>query len=107
MYPDAAHKPEMAIALSAFCAFAGFLSPDHMSQMLQDYPQLNEVLGANNVLQYLDAQATGDHRKRELVSVRKPVADSSSAGWTACIVQSLCWRSCLCATQSTQPAMSH
>jgi mannose-6-phosphate isomerase class I len=79
MYPDAAHKPEMAIALSAFCAFAGFLSPDHMSQMLQDYPQLNEVLGANNVLQYLDAQAKGDHRKRELVSVRKLVAAFAGA----------------------------
>lgn len=69
MYPDAAHKPEMAIALGAFCAFAGFLSPEHMAQTLQDYPQLNEVLGANNVLQYLDASRTADHRKRELVGV--------------------------------------
>jgi len=67
MYPDAAHKPEMVISLSGFCGFAGFLSPEHMQQQLQDYPQLNEVLGANNVLQYLDAQRTQDHNKRQLV----------------------------------------
>lgn len=47
MYPDAAHKPEMVISLSWFCGFAGFLTPDHMAQLLQDYPQFNEVLGAH------------------------------------------------------------
>lgn len=69
MYPDAAHKPEMVISLSAFCGFAGFLSPDHMQQLLQDHPQLNEVLGANNVLQYLEAQRAQDNTNRQLVSL--------------------------------------
>lgn len=67
MYPDAAHKPEMVISLSGFCGFAGFLSPDHMVQLLQDYPQLNEVLGANNVLQYLTALDSQNDMKRQLV----------------------------------------
>lgn len=68
MYPDAAHKPEMVISLAGFCGFAGFLSPDAMAQALQDYPQLNEVLGTNNVLQYLQAVQARDHSKRQLVS---------------------------------------
>lgn len=68
MYPDAAHKPEMVVSLSGFCGFAGFLTPDHMAQLLQDYPQFNEVLGANNVLQYLNAHSRQDARERQLVS---------------------------------------
>lgn len=69
MYPDAAHKPEMVISLAGFSGFAGFLSPEHMAQALTDYPQLNEVLGANNVLQYLQATQAQDHSKRQLVSL--------------------------------------
>jgi mannose-6-phosphate isomerase class I len=69
MYPDAAHKPEMVVSLSGFCGFAGFLTPAHMTRMLQDYPQLNEVLGANNVLQYLEAHNSNDHRRRQLVGL--------------------------------------
>ena len=67
MYPDAAHKPEMVISLSGFCGFAGFLSPPHMTQLLQDYPQLTEVLGANNVLHYLESARAQDDTKRQLV----------------------------------------
>jgi mannose-6-phosphate isomerase class I len=68
LYPDAAHKPEMVISLSGFSGFAGFLAPQRMQQLLQDYPQLGEVLGANNVRQYLDALQAQDTQQRQLVS---------------------------------------
>lgn len=68
MYPDAAHKPEMVISLGGFCGFAGFLAPERMAQTLTAHPQLNEVLGANNVLQYLEAVQQQDDTKRQMVS---------------------------------------
>jgi hypothetical protein len=69
MYPDAAHKAEMVVSLSGFCGFAGFLSPDDMAQLLQDYPQFNELLGADNVMQFLDAHSKQDDKARQLVGV--------------------------------------
>jgi mannose-6-phosphate isomerase class I len=82
MYPDAAHKPEMVISLAGFCGFAGFLSPDHMAQALQDYPQLNEVLGAKHVLQFLQAAQAQDTSQRQLVSATVRCLQCTAVQWT-------------------------
>lgn len=59
----------MVISLGGFAGFAGFLSPEHMQQTLQSYPQLGKVLGVNNVSQYLQALQTQDDNRRHLVSL--------------------------------------
>ncbi len=44
-YPDANHKPEIAIALSDFKALAGFRDFDSLMETLQRYPEIADFLG--------------------------------------------------------------
>jgi mannose-6-phosphate isomerase class I len=44
-YPDANHKPEMAIALTKFEALNGFRSINQIKKHVVEYPELRTVIG--------------------------------------------------------------
>lgn len=68
----------MVVSLgSGFCGFAGFLAYPRLAELLQGFPQLTEVLGANNVAQYLDAGSKGEETRRQLVSAASVTACTS------------------------------
>eukprot|EP00358_Blepharisma_japonicum_P006852 CAMPEP_0202942082 /NCGR_PEP_ID=MMETSP1395-20130829/2257_1 /ASSEMBLY_ACC=CAM_ASM_000871 /TAXON_ID=5961 /ORGANISM="Blepharisma japonicum, Strain Stock R1072" /LENGTH=315 /DNA_ID=CAMNT_0049637959 /DNA_START=45 /DNA_END=988 /DNA_ORIENTATION=+ len=50
LYPDDNHKPEMCIALSSMKLFYGFRSPEEVSDMLNQTPELNDLIGDINDL---------------------------------------------------------
>jgi len=43
-YPDSNHKPEVAIAIDHLEALVGFISPEQFQELLQNNPELNELL---------------------------------------------------------------
>ncbi|CAI0472423.1 unnamed protein product [Linum tenue] len=61
-YKDDNHKPEMALALSEFHALCGFISLQELKDMLQNTPEIKEVVNAedaNQLLQVNDEQNDG------------------------------------------------
>lgn len=44
-YKDPNHKPEMALALTPFEAFCGFVPPEELKQAVETVPELRSVLG--------------------------------------------------------------
>ena len=46
-YPDANHKPEVAVALTELTALAGFKSGDALATTLADYPEIAAFAGAD------------------------------------------------------------
>jgi hypothetical protein len=75
----------MVVALDdGFCGFAGFLGPDPMAALLRGCPQLQQVLGADHVREYLAACEGGDdqsQRRRQVCRVRLG-GDATRAGTT-------------------------
>lgn len=53
-YPDDNHKPEMAIAVTAFEGFCGFKPLDQLAQTLQTIPELNQVIGEDLVKEFVE-----------------------------------------------------
>ena len=47
-YPDANHKPEVAIAIDHLEALVGFISPGQFKEVLKNIPELNELLFKQN-----------------------------------------------------------
>eukprot|EP00775_Hariotina_reticulata_P001208 gene1208-1545_t len=68
MYPDSAPKPEMVVALTGFCGFAGFLTFDKLSQLLGRVPDLSAVLGDANVQSYLAAGPDNDGDRQQALA---------------------------------------
>ncbi|XP_071951013.1 mannose-6-phosphate isomerase-like [Antedon mediterranea] len=63
-YPDDNHKPEMALALTPFEGFCGFRPINETVRFLQDIPELNAVVGADNAKTLIDTfNAGGDVSK--------------------------------------------
>ncbi|RWS06954.1 Phosphomannose isomerase and protein kinase domain containing protein-like protein [Dinothrombium tinctorium] len=56
-YPDNNHKPEMAIALSAFDALLSFRPIDEIRNNLQNIPELRALIGENNISVLIDAKS--------------------------------------------------
>ncbi|CAH6720495.1 mannose-6-phosphate isomerase [[Candida] jaroonii] len=51
-YPDANHKPEMAIAVTSFEGFCGFKPLLELQKTLQSVPELNEIIGTELVEEF-------------------------------------------------------
>lgn len=51
-YPDANHKPEMAIAVTSFEGFCGFKPLLELQKTLQSVPELNEIIGSELVEEF-------------------------------------------------------
>ena len=47
-YPDANHKPEMAIAVTAFEGFCGFRPLEQISSLLDAVPEFTEIVGGSS-----------------------------------------------------------
>jgi len=61
-YPDANHKPEVAIALDSLTALVGFRPLEDLANVLQRYPGIREFVGvavAEQLSAAADADATG------------------------------------------------
>lgn len=52
-YPDDNHKPEMAIAVTDFEGFCGFKPLKELAVTLQTIPELNEIIGADIVEEFV------------------------------------------------------
>ncbi|CAH2351973.1 mannose-6-phosphate isomerase [[Candida] railenensis] len=52
-YPDDNHKPEMAIAVTDFEGFCGFKPLQELAVTLQTIPELNEIIGAETVEEFV------------------------------------------------------
>ncbi len=48
-YPDANHKPELAVALGPFTALVGFRPVDELLLLLEKYPEIRAFTGENEV----------------------------------------------------------
>ncbi|XP_069357693.1 mannose-6-phosphate isomerase [Maniola hyperantus] len=68
MYKDPNHKPELAIALTAFEALCGFRPVTQIMKFLQDLPELAHVLPENSLNAFLSSEGAESHEK-ELKSV--------------------------------------
>ncbi|KAL6994012.1 mannose-6-phosphate isomerase [Sarracenia purpurea var. burkii] len=54
VFKDDNHKPEMALALTEFEALCGFISLEELKEVLQNVPEIAEVVGSVYVNQVLD-----------------------------------------------------
>ena len=54
-YPDANHKPELAIALTEFEAFCGFKPHSDIEFLLKNVPEFNNTVGAESAAKYLSS----------------------------------------------------
>lgn len=52
-YPDANHKPEMAIAITDFEGFCGFKPLEQLAKTLQTIPELYEIIGKEIVDEFV------------------------------------------------------
>lgn len=59
LYKDPNHKPELAVALTPFEALCGFRPVDEIKHFLQYVPELNAVVGAENVTKFLTSDEAG------------------------------------------------
>jgi len=66
-YPDANHKPEIAIALDSLTALAGFKTIPAILQTLQDYPELAHPIGQDICRELQSAPDLSPSQQRELV----------------------------------------
>ncbi|KAK8711915.1 hypothetical protein V6N13_147171 [Hibiscus sabdariffa] len=74
VYKDDNHKPEMALAITPFAALSGFISLQELKQVLEDTPEIVELVGIASAKQVMDIEeldgaATADRVKPALRSV--------------------------------------
>ncbi|XP_057809457.1 mannose-6-phosphate isomerase 2-like isoform X2 [Salvia miltiorrhiza] len=81
VYKDDNHKPEMALALTEFEALCGFVGLEEIKTVLQNVPEISEVVGtasANQVL-HLSKEAGEKKRKEVLQSLFTKLMSASKA----------------------------
>ncbi|XP_022759254.1 mannose-6-phosphate isomerase 1-like [Durio zibethinus] len=54
LYKDGNHKPEMALAITEFRALCGFISLEELKGVLEDVPEIVELVGTASANQVLD-----------------------------------------------------
>ncbi|XP_014664698.1 PREDICTED: mannose-6-phosphate isomerase-like [Priapulus caudatus] len=65
-YPDANHKPEMAIALTPFEGMCGFRPASEIAKNFKDISELAVVSGSDNVARFLEAIKLGKDAANQL-----------------------------------------
>ncbi|KAL4364031.1 hypothetical protein GQ457_04G023380 [Hibiscus cannabinus] len=60
LYKDDNHKPEMALAITDFTALSGFISLQELKQVLEDVPEIVEVVGIASAKQIMDIHEQDD-----------------------------------------------
>lgn len=60
-YPDDNHKPEMAIAVTAFEGFCGFRPLEQISALLESVPEFKEIIGGAEAKAFETAVAGQEH----------------------------------------------
>ncbi len=79
-YPDANHKPEMAIAITAFEGFCGFRPLEEITEFLNNVPELVELVGeqeAENFKSVVSQTESVDQKKKALQSLFAKVMNTS------------------------------
>ncbi|GMI66169.1 PHOSPHOMANNOSE ISOMERASE 2, DARK INDUCIBLE 9 [Hibiscus trionum] len=60
LYKDDNHKPEMALAITQFTALCGFISLQELKQVLDDVPEIVQVVGIASAKQVMDIHEQDD-----------------------------------------------
>lgn len=71
MYKDGNHKPEMALALTDFGALCGFISLEELKDVVQNVPEIVEVVGGAHTAEvlHIDEEDREDKSKEVLRSI--------------------------------------
>ncbi|KAK8588635.1 hypothetical protein V6N12_023062 [Hibiscus sabdariffa] len=56
VYKDDNHKPEMALAITPFTALSAFISLQELKQVLEDTPEIVELVGVSSAKQVMDIE---------------------------------------------------
>lgn len=64
-YPDDNHKPEMAIAVTAFEGFCGFRPLDQIGALLEAVPEFKEIVGGNSEVSAFKNAVSGQEHASE------------------------------------------
>ncbi|KAG5527922.1 hypothetical protein RHGRI_028749 [Rhododendron griersonianum] len=67
VFKDGSHKPEMALALTEFEALCGFISLEEFKDVLQNVPEIAEVVGNDYANQVLDFSCQAGEEKLKAV----------------------------------------
>lgn len=67
LFKDTNHKPEMALALTEFEALCGFISLEELKDVLQNVPEIAEVVGSVYANQVLDFNCKAGEEKLKAV----------------------------------------
>ncbi|KAI9256960.1 mannose-6-phosphate isomerase [Sporodiniella umbellata] len=89
-YKDPNHKPEMAIALTPFEALCGFRPLNEISQHLQAYPELIELIGeeaANRFIKTVESNQDENSNKAALKEVFSALMHGSQERITQLLAQ--------------------
>ncbi|EOY04177.1 hypothetical protein QUC31_017390 [Theobroma cacao] len=87
LYKDGNHKPEMALAITEFRALCGFITLEELKGVLEDVPEIVELVGtasANQVL-YIDEKDGAEKVKSALRSVFTQLMSASKEMTTKAI----------------------
>jgi len=66
-YPDANHKPEIAIALDSLTALAGFKPVEELADVIERKPDMGEFLGVDVTERLYAARCTSEQGRRDAV----------------------------------------
>jgi mannose-6-phosphate isomerase len=64
-YPDDNHKPEMAIAVTAFEGFCGFRPLEQISALLESVPEFKEIIGGDAEAKAFETAVAGQEHAAE------------------------------------------
>ncbi|KAE8654962.1 Mannose-6-phosphate isomerase 2 [Hibiscus syriacus] len=73
LYKDDNHKPEMALAITPFTSLCGFISLHELKQVLEDVPEIVQVIGIPSAKQVMDIQEHGGAATEEIKSALRSV----------------------------------
>ncbi|MFQ6633950.1 hypothetical protein Gotur_011046 [Gossypium turneri] len=89
LYKDANHKPEMALAITEFRALCGFITLQELKEVLEDVPEIVELVGTASAKQVMDIDERGgdtaDKAKTALRSVFTQLMSASKEMTTKAI----------------------
>ncbi|MBA0715552.1 hypothetical protein Golax_014442, partial [Gossypium laxum] len=89
LYKDANHKPEMALAITEFRALCGFITLQELKAVLEDVPEIVELVGTASAKQVMDIDERGgdtaDKAKTALRSVFTQLMSASKEMTTKAI----------------------
>ncbi|XVE78688.1 hypothetical protein DITRI_Ditri13aG0167300 [Diplodiscus trichospermus] len=79
LYKDGNHKPEMALAITQFWALCGFITLEELKGVLEDVPEIVELVGTASAAQFLDIDE-GDGTEKVKSALRSAFTQLMSAG---------------------------